>query len=623
MKIRRFSAVGAMLATAALALAACSTPAAEDDTPQTETTSATEDGETGETGETGDGGTVTVGWNQPFYSYNSSTNHGNATANAIILYMTQSGFNYYDGDLNLAQDTSFGTYEKTSDDPLTVKYTVNEGVNWSDGTAVDAADLMLYWAAISGNFNDNEDDFEVDAETGQPIIPEDAVYFGSASPGLSLVTAAPEIGDDGRSVTLVYDKPFADWETNFGYAVPAHVTARLALGVEDPAEAKDALLAAIADDDRAALSSLSDAWRTGFDYTSLPSDEGLYLSSGPYIITDFVENQYITLTKNPGYTGDKAGKVENITVRYNEDPQALVQALQNGEIDMLAPQATADTLAALQAIDGVQVETGQDATYEHVDMVQDNGGPFDPATYGGDAEAAKKVRQAFLLTIPREQIVEQLIRPLNPDANVRNSFILTPDAPSYEQMASENGSDFYAQTDIDKAKALLAEVGVETPLDVRFLYGAGNVRRAQEYQLISESAAEAGFNVIDGANENWGTMLDQATDQYDANLFGWQSTSLAVTEADANFRTGALNNFYGYSNEAVDGLFDELQTETDADRQQEILREVEKHLWEDAFGITIFQFPGVNAWNSNVAGVEPIPLSPTIFHGFWNWEKTS
>lgn len=619
MKIRRFSAVGAVLATAALALAACSTPAAEDDTPTTtETTSAPED-----TGEPGAGSTVTVGWNQPFYSYNSDTSHGNATANAIILYMTQAGFNYYDGDLNLAQDTSFGTYEKLSDDPLTVKYTINEGVTWSDGTPVDAADMLLYWGAVSGHFNDNEEDFETDEETGELIVPEDSVYFTSASPGLSLVEDMPEVGDDGRSVTLVYTKPFADWETNFGYGVPAHVTARLAGLGDDPAAAKDALVKAFEENDRAALSAISEAWRTGYDFTSLPSDEGLYLSSGPYIITDFVENQYITLTKNAKYTGDKVGKVENITVRYNEDPQALVQALQNGEIDMLAPQATADTLAALEAIDGVVVETGQDATYEHVDMVQNNGGPFDPATYGGDAEVAKKVRQAFLLTIPREQIVEQLIRPLNPDANVRNSFILTPDAPTYDQMVAENGSDFYAQTDIEKAKELLEEAGVDTPVDVRFLYGASNVRRAQQFQLIAESAAEAGFNVIDGGNDNWGSMLDTATDQYDANLFGWQSTSLAVTEADANFRTDATNNFYGYSNEEVDALFDELQTETEADRQQEILREVEKHLWADAFGITIFQFPGVNAWNEQVTGVDPIPLSPTIFHGFWNWEKTS
>jgi len=618
LKIRRFSAAGAVLVTAALALTACTTPAPEGDDPTTTETTETETEPEGEP--TGEAATVTVGWNQPFYSYNSDSSHGNATANAIILYMTQAGFNYYDTDLNLAQDTSFGTYEKLGDDPLTVKYTINEGSSWSDGTAVDAADLLLYWAAVSGNFNDT---VEVDEETGEEIVGENQVYFSSGTPGLALVTQTPEIGDDGRSVTLVYDRPFADWETNFGYGVPAHVTARLAGGSEDAATAKAEVISAIQDNDREALVGIADAWRTGFDFTSLPSDPGLYLSSGPYIITDFVENQYITLSRNPDYSGDLAGKVENITVRYNEDPQALVQALQNGEIDMLAPQATADTLAALEAIDGVTVDTGVDATYEHIDMVQDNGGPFDPATYGGDAEAAKKVRQAFLLTIPRQQIVESLIVPLNPDAAVRNSFILPPDAPGYDQMVAENGSDFFADVDIDQAAALLAEVGVDTPVDVRFLYGASNVRRANQYQLISESAAQAGFNVIDGGDDNWGVLLDTATDTYDANLFGWQSTSLAVTESDANFRTGATNNFYGYSNAEVDALFDDLQVETDAARQLEILIEVEKHLWADAFGTTIFQFPGVNAWNSNVTGVDPIPLSPTIFHGFWNWEKSS
>ncbi len=618
MKIRRFSAAGAVLVTAALALTACTTPAPEGDTPSTTEPTASDTATEGEP--TGDASTVTVGWNQPFYSYNSLTSHGNATANAIILYMTQAGFNYYDTDLNLAQDTSFGTYEKTSDDPLTVKYTVNEGVNWSDGTPVDAADLLLYWAGVSGNLNDT---VEFDEETGEEIIGENQVYFTSPSPGLALVTETPVIGDDGRSVTLVYDKPFADWETNFGYGVPAHVTGRLAGGSEDATAAKAEVIKAVQDNDRAALVGIADAWRTGFDFTSLPSDAGLYLSSGPYIITDFVENQYITLSKNPDYTGDLAGKVDNITVRYNEDPQALVQALQNGEIDMLAPQATADTLAALQAIDGVTVDTGIDGTYEHVDLVQHNGGPFDPATYGGDAEKAKKVRQAFLLTIPRQAIIDSLIKPLNPDAAIRNSFILTPGAPGYDEMVAQNGSDFFAETDIDQAKALLEEVGVTTPVDVRFLYGASNVRRQNEFVLIAESAAQAGFNVIDGGDDNWGTLLSTATDTYDANLFGWQSTSTAVTESDANFRTRATNNFYGYSNAEVDALFDELQVETDAARQIEIQIEVEKHLWADAFGTTIFQFPAVNAWNSNVTGVDPIPLSPTVFYGFWNWEKTS
>src|SRR5690606_24028353 len=183
LKIRRFSVAGAVLASAALALSACTTPAPEGDTPTTTEPTASESATEGEP--TGDASTVTVGWNQPFYSYNSSSSHGNATANAIILYMTQAGFNYYDADLNLAKDESFGTYEKLSDDPLTVKYTINEGVVWSDGAPVDAADMLLYWGAVSGNLSD---EVEVDEETGEEIVKEDQVYFTSGTPGLALVT---------------------------------------------------------------------------------------------------------------------------------------------------------------------------------------------------------------------------------------------------------------------------------------------------------------------------------------------------------------------------------------------------------------------------------------------------
>src|SRR5690606_25595224 len=145
LKIRRFSVAGAVLAGAALALSACTTPAAEDDTPTTSdptsSETATDDAPTGEAS------TVTVGWNQPFYSYNSSTSRGHATANAIVLYITQSGFKYYDADLILPQATSFGKNEKVSDGPRPLKYTINVDSVWSDGAPVDAADMLLYCAA--------------------------------------------------------------------------------------------------------------------------------------------------------------------------------------------------------------------------------------------------------------------------------------------------------------------------------------------------------------------------------------------------------------------------------------------------------------------------------------------
>ncbi len=246
--------------------------------------------------------------------------------------------------------------------------------------------------------------------------------------------------------------------------------------------------------------------------------------------------------------------------------------------------------------------TRASSTYEHVDLVFQNGGPFDPATYGGDAEKAKAVRQAFLLTIPRQTIVDNLIKPLNPDAEVRNSNILLPGSPNYDEMVAENGSDFYdaskAAENLEKAKQLLADAGVETPVKVRFAYNNENTRRVNEVALITDTALQAGFTIEDTGRPaaEWGTLLASGQDQYDASLFGWQSTSTAVTESDANFRWApnpGVNNYGKYNNPAVDAALDKLQVSTDPEEQFQLQLEVEKNLWADGFGVTIFQFPAI------------------------------
>ena len=282
MKIRRIGAAGAIVATTALVLSACATPQGSEIVEDT---------------------AVNVGWNQPFYAQNNLTSSGNATTNSNIIYLTTSVFNYYDGELNLVPNTDFATYEKLSDDPLTVKYTVNEGVTWSDGTPVDAADLYLYWGPQADTlFNTvGADEVEVDEDTGV-ISAGDEVYFDGSSAAMNLVTEAPEIGDDGRSVTLVYDSPRSDWEVSFQPSpMAAHAVANLALGIEDPEEGKQAIIDAFTDNDSAALSKIAESWNNDFNFTSLPDNELLYLSNGAYVMTEYVENQFLTVTANPDY----------------------------------------------------------------------------------------------------------------------------------------------------------------------------------------------------------------------------------------------------------------------------------------------------------------------------------
>ena len=604
MRITRKAAFAAVAATSVLALAACSTTGASDD----ETDDAGINTET----------SINIAWNQPFYSANGTSITGNATANNIITYMLNSEFNYYDPDLNLVQNESFGTYEKVSDDPLQVKYTYADTAKWSDGTPAGPADLLLEWAAQSGKFNNVEAEYDDEGNISNQDALDAGVYFDAADPSVALIEETPEI--DGKSITLTYTKPFADWETAIDQNLPAHIVAQRALGIEDAEEATDALVAAIEDNTVEDLSKIAKVWSTDWNFASMPSDEDLLVTSGAYNISEFEQDQFITLTANPNFEGDNKAVFNKVTVRWNGDPMGQAQALQNGEVDLINPQATADFKTAVEAMDGIEVASGPEGTYEHVDLQFTNGGPFDPATYGGDAEKAKKVRQAFLKTIPREQIIENLIKPLDPEAEIRNSYTQVPGSPMYDAIVEANGQAETYATDIPGATALLAEAGVPA-VSVRLLFDPANTRRQNEFELIKASAAQAGFDVQPyQVQTDWGTDLSNATAFYDAALFGWQSTSTAVTASDATYRTAATNNYYGYSNPEVDALFDELQTATEAEDQERILTEIETKIVDDAFSVTIFQFPGVTAWNpEKIGNVSKLTIAPTIFYGFWEW----
>ena len=165
--------------------------------------------------------------------------------------------------------------------------------------------MLLDWAAQSGNLNTiASEKVKTDDATGLPKNTKGKVYFDSSSYGLSLVKDDPKISDDGKTLTLVYTKPFADWQYDMTVNLPAHVVAQKALGITDPQEAKDAFIKAVQDKDTAALVKISSFWNTGFDYTKMPTDKSLALSNGAYVMTDLKENEYMTFEKNPKYKGD-------------------------------------------------------------------------------------------------------------------------------------------------------------------------------------------------------------------------------------------------------------------------------------------------------------------------------
>ncbi len=595
MRFGRTSKALGVAAVAALALSACAANTG------TETPAESASGEA-------TSGNIRVVEVNAFSSFNASSSEGNVDINGKIAYATHSGFNYINNDLEVVANEDFGTIEVLSEDPLSVKYTVKEGVNWSDGEPVDGGDLLLAWAIGSGYFNDAKTDDAGEVVSG-------ATYFDYAgdTSGLAL-TELPEIGEDGRSITLDYSEPYADYEIAFGnlttdggISTPAHVLAEKG-GLAD----EDALIELIktapkGDPEKPAerpeVQALADFWNTGFDTKSLPTDTSLFLSNGPFIATAITPDQSMTLTRNEDYSWGPEPKVDEITVRYIGEAPAQVQALQNGEVDIIAPQASADTVEQLNGLDGVTVEQGNQLSYDHLDL--NFSGVF----------ADENVREAFMKTVPRQQLVETIVKKINPDAEPLDSQLFLTDQAPYEEAAASNGSEAFAAVDIEGAKALLAGA---TP-EVRIMYNRDNPNRLNSYTLIAESAAQAGFKIVDGGlgKSDWGAALGNGT--YDATIFGWINSGVGVSGVPQIFKTGNGSNFNGFSSPEADTLMDELIVTTDPAEQDALQVQIDKLIWDSKYGLPLFQVPGVDAYSNNVSGIEYMPNQTGVWWNFWDW----
>lgn len=533
-----------------------------------------------------------------FSSLNTDTAEGNSDTNGIISAMTTRGFYSITDEFDIRHNDWFGSYDMTEEgEGMKVDYKVNDDQKWSDGNDIDKGDLLLAWAAYSGYFNGEGE--------------EGVTFFDYAGETAGLGEAGmPELGEDGRSITFSYPKAFADWESAFNITTPAHVVAELA-GLDEETLV-ETIQNATPGEENENLQKIADAWNTGFNTTTMPDNEALTVGNGPYLVTDVVENQSITLTANENYQGDTKPAIGEVVLRVNGDASSQVQALKNGEVDAVAPQPSVDTVSQLQELENVTTTVQPDQSYDHLDLNMVSGGVFED----------KDVREAFLLTVPRQQILDSLIKPMDPEAEVLNSQLyVASDTENYDDAVAQNNSDMYPSDDMDanieKAKELLDG---KTPT-VRILYNTANPNRVNSFAMIQESASKAGFDVVDAGTEQWSSLLPTGKDGgYDASIFGWVSSGIGNSSLGQIFKEGSPSNFNSYSNDIVNANADEIMVTLDQARIEELKKEADGELFKDAYGLPLFQSIAVTSYNSDLTGVKPKPGQQPLTWNIEEWD---
>ena len=96
--------------------------------------------------------TVTVvTFNQPT-SLNPLVSNDNLSLNLEMDYLQRANFFYIDNTNTVVPNTNLGTYQVVSQSPYRIKYSINSGLVWSDGTPITAVDLLLDHVICSSRY---------------------------------------------------------------------------------------------------------------------------------------------------------------------------------------------------------------------------------------------------------------------------------------------------------------------------------------------------------------------------------------------------------------------------------------------------------------------------------------
>lgn len=585
-------------------------------------------------------GTVILHEPNPLTGFNSAVTGFNLVTNSTIGYLTSSGFGYYDSSRTWVPNTTFGSYKVTSNKAtdFRVQYTVAPGRVWSDGTPITGIDLLSTHVIYSRDYAKAAGLGDWDAK--------DKMAFNAA--GLSSSTySSYQIGDpivsaDKMSVTFKYKQKFPDWWLSVIGARPVHALTLAAEGktelqsVSANEAARDRWYTAYKAKDTDLLTKIGTIWSTGYnnpDVNAATTNPLLWVGNGGFNVVSAIKGQSVTLKANPLYnSGPKvSGDIKNIIQKFVADGNPVVQALGNGEVSLYSGQQTADGVAALKKLAGVTTIGGLGGAYEHVDLRSGaysgaGGSPY-TGLFAGNGQKATDLRRAFLLCVPRQEIVEKLITPINSEIPVlRSVTVPSHEDARYSKVIAANGSAYYVGSQASLNKRSLSLVKkyqknpVKNPLKVNFLVPGNNARRAAQALLLKANLAKCGFDVNLDTQVSWSPKLRDS--KYDATFFAWAATSTAQGSIRANWRSDGSNNYSGApSVPALDAVLDDVfgRPMSQTVLIQSFIK-IEREIFGKGYTIPIFQFPSVTAYDNDLKGVKASSLSPTKEWNYWDWK---
>jgi peptide/nickel transport system substrate-binding protein len=432
--------------------------------------------------------------------------------------------------------------EQTSANPQTIVYKINKDAVWDDGTPVSADDFIYGWQTQNG---------------------KDCKDCNAASTaGYSQIKSVTG-SDNGKTVTVVYDTPFVDWQQPFGPMYPAHIAKQ--------------------------HGDLASSWKWFTE--NVPT-----YSAGPYKITDYQKDASVTEVPNPRWWGKKA-PLDKLVFRIITDQNQEVPALQNNEVQAIWPQPNQDIVNQVKAMaPNVQYTMGKGLQWEHIDLNLKN-----------KFLADKTLRQAVLTAVNRQAIIDKTvgqfaeIKPLN-----NRNFM--PGQDGYKDTLTSTGS---GTGDVEKAKKLLTDAGYKgvgtalttpagEPVAFRISYSTGNVLRQQSCELFQSQMQQLGIKVtiVPGS---LGKMLGSG--DFDAIIYAWVGTPYPFAGGVQIWSTDGGSDYSHGGTPQLDALLKQAVGQTDRKKAADTLNQADEMVSSNFYVLPLFQKPTFLAVYSQYANI--------------------
>jgi len=291
------------------------------------------------------------------------------------------------------------------------------------------------------------------------------------------------------------------------------------------------------------------------------------VGTGPYKLDSWQRGSACSLVKSPTYRNPALAKVNKFVFKFMSDSAAQTAALMAGDIDIF-PRAGTRSVGQFRANPRFRVlEVGTRSKV--ILAINNKRKPLDDV----------RVRRAILAAVDRNVVIQGAADGFGKAIGSHYPI----GAPGYVDTTGINPFD------IAKAKKLLADAGVKTPLELRMTLPPPSYAR-QGGEVIAAQLAAIGINVKI-QNVEWAQWL--------SGTFGgghdFDLSIVAHVEPFDLVKYTEPDYYWGYDSKKFRDLYASVQSEPDEKKRNALLGEAQKMLANDAVNGFLFQavFPTV------------------------------